>query len=248
MAIIETRKLTKSFGNAEVQVQVLRGIDLQISAGEFVAIMGPSGSGKSTLLSILGGIESPTSGDVLLENVNLSSLNDDDCTLLRRRRIGFIFQSFNLMQTLSAIENVALPLELDGVGRKQAFKLASVALERVEMLIRSDHIPSKLSGGEQQRVAIARALVTNPAIILADEPTGNLDSRQGERVTALLRQLVFEQSQTIVMVTHDAHVATAASRLLMFRDGLIESDQNQLLGQSAESAPKGLGSAMLGTH
>jgi len=248
MAIIETRKLTKSFGDAEIKVQVLRGIDLQISAGEFVAIMGPSGSGKSTLLSILGGIESPTSGDVFLENVNLSSLNDDDCTLLRRRRIGFIFQSFNLMQTLSAVENVALPLELDGIGRKQAFERASVALERVEMLKRADHIPAKLSGGEQQRVAIARALVTNPAIILADEPTGNLDSRQGERVTALLKQLVFEQSQTIVMVTHDAHVATAASRLLMFRDGLIESDQNQLLGQSAKSAPNGLGSAMLGTH
>ncbi len=227
MALIETRQLTKNFGESEIQVQVLRGVDLSIHAGEFVAIMGPSGSGKSTLLSILGGIESPSSGDVLLEGVSLASLDDDQRTLLRRRRIGFIFQSFNLMQTLSAIENVALPLELDGVSRSEAFDRARVSLDRVEMLRRADHIPAKLSGGEQQRVAIARALVTKPAIILADEPTGNLDSRQGARVTELLKQLVREQSQTIVMVTHDAHVAESASRLICFRDGLIESDQQQ---------------------
>ncbi len=228
MALIETRQLTKNFGDSEIQVQVLRGVDLSIHAGEFVAIMGPSGSGKSTLLSILGGIESPSSGDVLLEGVSLASLDDDQRTLLRRRRIGFIFQSFNLMQTLSAIENVALPLELDGVARSEAFDRAKISLDRVEMLRRADHIPAKLSGGEQQRVAIARALVTKPAIILADEPTGNLDSRQGGRVTELLKQLVREQSQTIVMVTHDAHVAESASRLISFRDGVIESDQRQL--------------------
>jgi putative ABC transport system ATP-binding protein len=227
MALIETRQLTKNFGDAEIQVQVLRGVDLSINAGEFVAIMGPSGSGKSTLLSILGGIESPSTGDVLLEGVSLASLNDDQRTLLRRRRIGFIFQSFNLMQTLTAVENVALPLELDGVSRSEAFARAKISLERVEMLPRADHIPAKLSGGEQQRVAIARALVTNPAIILADEPTGNLDSRQGERVTELLRQLVREQGQTIVMVTHDSHVAHSASRLICFRDGMIESDQSR---------------------
>jgi putative ABC transport system ATP-binding protein len=243
MALIETRQLTKNFGDAEIQVQVLRGVDLSIHAGEFVAIMGPSGSGKSTLLSILGGIESPTSGDVSLEGVSLASLNDDQRTLLRRRRIGFIFQSFNLMQTLSAIENVALPLELDGVARGEAFERARVSLERVEMLRRADHIPAKLSGGEQQRVAIARALVTNPAIILADEPTGNLDSRQGTRVTALLKQLVQEHSQTIVMVTHDAHVAHSASRLICFRDGLIESDQSQLASVETRLEAPSLGAS-----
>jgi len=243
MALIETRQLTKNFGDAEIQVQVLRGVDLSINAGEFVAIMGPSGSGKSTLLSILGGIESPSTGDVLLEGVNLASLDDDQRTLLRRRRIGFIFQSFNLMQTLTAVENVALPLELDGVGRKEAFERAKVALDRVEMLQRADHIPAKLSGGEQQRVAIARALVTNPAIILADEPTGNLDSRQGERVTELLKQLVREHSYTIVMVTHDSHVAQAASRLICFRDGLIETDQDQLAAREVHPGPSTLGTS-----
>jgi putative ABC transport system ATP-binding protein len=241
MALIETRQLTKNFGDSEIQVQVLRGVDLSIHTGEFVAIMGPSGSGKSTLLSILGGIESPSSGDVLLEGVSLASLDDDQRTLLRRRRIGFIFQSFNLMQTLSAIENVALPLELDGVSKNEAFERAKFSLDRVEMLRRADHIPAKLSGGEQQRVAIARALVTKPAIILADEPTGNLDSRQGARVTELLKQLVREQSQTIVMVTHDAHVAQSASRLISFRDGVIESDQSQLVSDGPHQGAPSLG-------
>jgi len=243
MALIETRQLTKNFGDSEVQVQVLRGVDLSIQVGEFVAIMGPSGSGKSTLLSILGGIESPSTGDVLLEGVSLAGLDDDQRTLLRRRRIGFIFQSFNLMQTLTAIENVALPLELDGISRKEAFERAKVVLERVEMLQRADHIPAKLSGGEQQRVAIARALVTNPAIILADEPTGNLDSRQGERVTELLKQLAREHSHTIVMVTHDSHVAHAASRLICFRDGLIETDQDQFATREVHSGPSTLGTS-----
>jgi len=247
MALIETRQLAKSFGDADVQVQVLRGVNLRIDIGEFVAIMGPSGSGKSTLLSILGGIESPTSGEVLLENVDLAGLTDDARTMLRRRRIGFIFQAFNLMQTLTAIENVALPLELDGLTRSLAFDRARKVLERVEMLKRADHIPAKLSGGEQQRVAIARALVTNPAIILADEPTGNLDSRQGERVTELLKQLVLEHAYTIVMVTHDAHVAKAASRLILFRDGAIESDQTQSLSKSINPEASDGGASMQGS-
>lgn len=227
MPLIETRTVTKSFGEKDVQVDVLRGISLSIDAGEFVAIMGPSGSGKSTLLSILGGIESPSSGQVLLEGKDLSELADDQRTLLRRRRIGFIFQAFNLISTLSAIENVSFPMELDGVARSEATQRAMAALETVEMQNRSQHIPSKLSGGEQQRVAIARALAIRPAIILADEPTGNLDSRHGARVTQLLRDLVQQHRQTLVMVTHDHTVAKSASRLLLIRDGLIESDQPQ---------------------
>lgn len=203
MTLIETRNLVKKFGTGETEVEILKGIDLKIQRGEFVAIMGPSGSGKSTLLTILGGIETPTSGSVLLEGVDLANLSDNERTLIRRRRIGFIFQAFNLMPTLSAIENVALPLELDGIAFKVAREKAKQALSRVELDHRIDHLPSKLSGGEQQRVAIARALVTSPAILLADEPTGNLDSRQGHRVSELLHSLVTEHGNTIIMVTHD---------------------------------------------
>ncbi len=227
MPLIETRSVKKSFGAKDVQVDVLCGVSLSIEAGEFVAIMGPSGSGKSTLLSILGGIEPPTTGQVLLEGTDLATLADDERTLLRRRRIGFIFQAFNLISTLTAIENVSLPMELDGVSRGEANERAMKALERVEMEKRAKHIPSKLSGGEQQRVAIARAIAIKPAIIMADEPTGNLDSRQGVRVTQLLRELVQDQGQTMVMVTHDSNVAKSASRLLLIRDGQIESDQPQ---------------------
>lgn len=234
MPIIVTNKLRKQFGTGDLAVEVLRGVDLTIESGEFVAVMGPSGSGKSTLMSIIGGIEPPTSGQVLLDGVDIANLNDDERTLLRRRKIGFVFQSFNLIPTLSALENVALPLELDGVKWETAKAAATEALERVEMLHRANHIPAKLSGGEQQRVAVARALAIRPTILLADEPTGNLDSRQSIRVTELLRRLASESKQTIVMVTHDAKVAKAAFRLLMFRDGNIESDtlQNDFVAES----------------
>jgi putative ABC transport system ATP-binding protein len=224
MPIIETRNLTKQFGTGELAVEALKGVNLSIEPGEFVALMGPSGSGKSTLMSIIGGIEPPSSGQVLLDGVDISKLDDDQRTLLRRRKIGFVFQAFNLIPTLSALENVALPMELDGVSRSEARDRAIRALERVEMQHRTDHIPSKLSGGEQQRVAIARALAIEPMILLADEPTGNLDSRQSGRVTDLLRSLAHDSQQTIVMVTHDAQVARAAFRLVKFRDGNIEAD------------------------
>jgi putative ABC transport system ATP-binding protein len=224
MPIIETRNLFKQFGTGDVAVEVLRGVNLTIEPGEFVALMGPSGSGKSTLMSIIGGIEPPTSGQVILDGIDIGKLDDDQRTLLRRRKIGFVFQAFNLIPTLSALENVALPLELDSIPWQQARERALRALERVEMSHRTDHIPSKLSGGEQQRVAIARAIAIEPSIILADEPTGNLDSRQSGRVTELLRQLAKEYQQTIVMVTHDGNVAKSAFRLLKFRDGNIETD------------------------
>jgi len=224
MPIIETRNLTKQFGSGDLAVEVLKGVTLSIDAGEFVALMGPSGSGKSTLMSIIGGIEPPTSGEVLVDGIDLGRLDDDQRTIMRRRKIGFVFQAFNLIPTLSALENVALPMELDGQPRAKANERALAALERVEMVHRQSHIPSKLSGGEQQRVAIARAIAIDPVILLADEPTGNLDSRQSGRVTQLLRQLATEFHQTIVMVTHDALVARSAFRLLKFMDGNIEHD------------------------
>jgi putative ABC transport system ATP-binding protein len=224
MLILETRNVTKSYGSGEAAVAALRGVTTSISAGEFVAIMGPSGSGKSTLLTILGGVETPSTGEVLVEGVDLASLSDDDLTKLRRRRLGFIFQSFNLLPNLSAEENVALPLELDGVSREKARLRANEALGYVEMTHRKGHLPAQLSGGEQQRVAIARALSIRPALLLADEPTGNLDSRQSKRISALLTHLVAEHQQTIVMVTHDPNVAAIASRIIKIRDGAVEFD------------------------
>jgi putative ABC transport system ATP-binding protein len=226
MVILEAQQITKSYGTDEAKVQVLRGVSTQVHSGQLVAIMGPSGSGKSTLLTILGGIEPPTSGRVLLEGVELTSLSEDDRTKLRRRRIGFVFQSFNLLPNLSALENVALPLQLDGVASSTAYQRAQHTLDQVEMAHRLNHLPSTMSGGEQQRVAIARALVIRPALFLMDEPTGNLDSRQSERIAKLMKSLVEDLGQTIVMVTHDASMASIATRLICIRDGEIEKDGN----------------------
>ncbi len=224
MPILETREVSKSYGSGDAAVAALRGISTKIEAGEFVAIMGPSGSGKSTLLTILGGVEVPSTGQVLLEGSDMAKLSDDDRTKIRRRRIGFIFQSFNLLPNLSAEENVALPMELDGKKRAEALQNAAEALDMVEMTHRRKHLPAQLSGGEQQRVAIARALAIRPAILLADEPTGNLDSRQSDRVAKLLTDLVTLRKQTIVMVTHDPSVATIAGRIIKIRDGAVEFD------------------------
>jgi putative ABC transport system ATP-binding protein len=227
MVVLEARALTKTYGGGELRVEALRGVDLKVEQGEFLAIMGPSGSGKSTMLHLLGGVDTPTSGQVLLEGVDLASLSDDQRTIIRRKRIGFIFQSFNLLPTLSAEENVSLPLELDGVPSAVARQRAVAALDLVGMSHRRTHLPSTLSGGEQQRSAVARALVIEPALLLADEPTGNLDSANGRQVTALLRRLADERHQTIVMVTHDRNVAAHADRLMCLRDGLVESDNEQ---------------------
>jgi putative ABC transport system ATP-binding protein len=227
MYVLETRCVKKSYGaEGEVRVHALRGVDLQVRKGELLAIMGPSGSGKSTMLNILGGIETPTSGQVFLEGVDLATLSDDQRTIMRRERMGFIFQSFNLLPAFTAEENVALPLELGGMKSSEARRRAAESLQLVGMSHRKNHIPSTMSGGEQQRVAIARALVIRPALLLADEPTGNLDSANGRQVTALLRRLATQDDQTIVMVTHDASVAAQADRLVRLRDGLEETEED----------------------
>jgi putative ABC transport system ATP-binding protein len=225
MYVLETRDVRKSFGEGDAAVEALRGVSLGVSAGEMLAIMGRSGSGKSTLLTLLGGVDTPTSGQVLLEGVNLAQMDDDQRTLIRRRRIGFVFQAFNLLPILTAEENVTLPLELDGVPSAEARQRAQRVLEMVGLTARRDHLPGKLSGGEQQRVAIARALVIEPAIVLADEPTGNLDSTNSKRITQVLRELVDRHGQTLVLVTHDPAVADQADRVIFLHDGQIEREE-----------------------
>ncbi len=227
MPILHAEHLTKTFAAGDAGtagVPAVRGIDLAIEAGEFVAITGASGSGKSTLLHMLGGITRPTSGRVLLEGVDLASLDDEALAVARRRRIGFVFQRYNLLPELSLIENVALPLVLDGVPQRRCDEAAREALVAVGMEHRATHQPDALSGGEQQRGAIARALVTRPAIVLADEPTGALDSANSARVVDLLGSLVTERGQTVILVTHDHSIAATAGRTVRIRDGLVESD------------------------
>jgi putative ABC transport system ATP-binding protein len=222
---VEVQGLSKVFGSGLARVEALRAVQLGVRCGEFVAVMGPSGSGKSTLLHVIGGLDTPTAGTVRIGGEALGELDDDRLTRLRRRRIGFIFQAFNLLDVLTAEENVALPLVIDGVAEAEAQRRAVAALERVDLGGRRDHLPGELSGGEQQRVAIARALVTEPLLLLADEPTGNLDSAAGDHVMRLLRGLVDGRGQTILMVTHNARHAALADRLFRLRDGRIIEEQ-----------------------
>ena len=215
-AIVAVRDVARAYRQGDDVVHALRGVSLSVAPGEFLAITGPSGSGKSTLLHVLGGLDRPDSGEVLLENRPISGLSDEETALVRRRRIGFVLQFFNLMPTLTAEENAAFPLLLDGIA--DAIERARVKLAAVGLGDRARHRPSQLSGGEQQRVALARALVTEPAVVLADEPTGNLDSLTGEDILKLLR-VTADAGQTIIMVTHDARAAAFADRIVRLVDG-----------------------------
>ncbi len=222
MSILQTTQLVKEYQMGEVTVHALRGVDFVVNQGEFIAIMGASGSGKSTLLHLLGGLDSPSDGEVTLAGKPLAQLKDDELTIIRRREIGFIFQFFNLLPTLTAAENVALPLLIDGKKLADFSAKVDEMLDLVGLGDRKDHRPHQLSGGQQQRVAIARALVTEPAIILADEPTGNLDSASSAEVLKILRRACDEKKQTIVMVTHDDNAAKFADRIVRLKDGMID--------------------------
>ncbi|MEV5412440.1 ABC transporter ATP-binding protein [Thermopolyspora sp. NPDC052614] len=220
----EAVNLTRSYRLDGVSVDALRGVTLTIDQGEFVAIVGPSGSGKSTLMHLLGCLDRPTSGSLRVGGVDVATLDDSGLAELRNRTIGFVFQSFHLLARTAAIDNVALPLVYRGVSRSRRRALARAALEAVGLGHRLDHRPSQMSGGEQQRVAIARALVGDPQVVLADEPTGNLDTRNGEEVMAILERLNSERGVAVVLVTHEAEVADRARRQIHVRDGLVEAD------------------------
>jgi len=234
--MMELQEVTKIYQQGRRQVQAVRGVSLRIEAGEFVSIMGPSGSGKSTLLHLLGALDTPTTGKALFGGKDLQSLTDRERSLLRRTRIGFVFQFFNLLPTLTAAENVALPLLLAGQGRSVANKQAVQSLDRVGLGDRAEHFPEELSGGEMQRVAVARALIGEPDAVLCDEPTGNLDSANAREILALLRSLPEAGRLTVVMVTHDPAAAAVGDRLIQIRDGLVSSVNNQER-EPADDAP-----------
>lgn len=223
-AVIDIHDITKMYRMGEMDVHALRGVDLQIYEGEFVSIMGPSGSGKSTLMNILGCLDQPTSGSYVLDGEDVSKLGESALARVRNQKIGFVFQSFNLLKRTTAMRQVELPLIYNGAGNRS--KRAKAALEAVGLGSRLDHLPSELSGGQQQRVAIARALVTEPAMILADEPTGNLDSRSGTEVMQIFQRLNQEQGITVVFVTHDPWIARHTQRVVMLRDGVVIADRN----------------------
>ena len=220
--IVSTVELRKVYGEGETAVQALRGVTVAFTSGQFAAIMGPSGSGKSTLMHLLAGLDRPTAGSVVVDGAELANLDDRALTRLRRDRLGFVFQAFNLVPVLSAEENIVLPLTL--AGKKPEGEWLTQLIDAVGLGDRLSHRPSELSGGQQQRVAVARALIHRPAVVFADEPTGNLDSKSSDEVLALLRQAADEFGQTVVMVTHDAHAASVADRIVVLSDGRIVHD------------------------
>lgn len=219
MSLLETRDLKKYYKTGDTTVKALDGVSIAINRGEFISVVGTSGSGKSTLLHMLGGLDQPTSGQILLNEHNLSGMDKDELTIFRRRNIGFIFQSYNLIPTLNVYENIILPIELDGDKPDHAFVMAVIKLLGLDSKMNT--LPGKLSGGQQQRVAIARALVTKPAIILADEPTGNLDSKTSQDVLSLIKTSSERFHQTVVMITHDEEIAQVANRIIRIEDGKV---------------------------
>ena len=227
--IIALRDVTKTYALGDIEVHALRGITFAIAPGEYVAIMGPSGSGKSTLMNTLGCLDRPTSGSYELDGVNVGTLGDNALAAIRLKKLGFVFQGFNLLARTSALKNVALPLFYAGTPLRVRTAAAAAQLRDVGLGDRLDHKPSELSGGQQQRVAIARALVNDPAVVLADEPTGNLDSQTSEEIMALFEQLN-ESGRTIIMVTHDEEVAAHAKRVIRLRDGLVVADEPTICG------------------
>jgi putative ABC transport system ATP-binding protein len=222
-AVIKGKNLTKVYSMGEVEVHALRGLSLEIVRGEVVAIMGPSGSGKSTLMNIIGCLDRPSSGEYILDGEQVSNLKDDQLAAIRNQKVGFVFQSFNLLARATALSNVELPMRYAGI-RKNRKLTAKAALESVGLGDRIYHQPNELSGGQQQRVAIARALVNNPAIILADEPTGNLDTKSGEELMSLLLSLNKDRGTTLIIVTHDPEIASLTQRVIYIRDGVVEEN------------------------
>ncbi|MGW8144553.1 MAG: ABC transporter ATP-binding protein [Anaerolineales bacterium] len=239
MNVVETENLTRIYGSGAAQVTALDHVSLQVETGEFVAVMGPSGCGKSTLLHLVGGLDRPTEGTVKIDGQDLSKLGDDELTDLRRQHIGFIFQFFNLIPTLDALDNTALPLVLGGTKPAEAQSRATEWLEKLEVADRSTHRPEELSGGERQRIAIARALVTEPSLILADEPTGNLDSGAASDFVTLLRETVDRWERSILLVTHDERISSYADRVLRMKDGRITNEvHNHETGRKVPATEK----------
>lgn len=223
MKILEVKNLCKTYGKGETEVKALNNVSFSVDKGEFVAIIGPSGSGKSTLLHILGGVDVPTSGSVIINGEDISKLNETALAIFRRRQIGLIYQFYNLIPILTVEENLTLPLRLD--GRKPDERQTEYLVKTLGLENRLDHLPNQLSGGQQQRVSIGRALINNPALMLADEPTGNLDSENSKEIVSLLRKFNKEQNQTVIIITHDERIALAADRIIEIEDGKIKMDE-----------------------
>ena len=221
--VVECRNLRKSYILGEIRVDALRGINMKINRGEMISIMGPSGCGKTTLLNIIGSLDNPSSGQVLLEGSDISRATEQQLTDIRRKSVGFIFQFYNLLPVLTAVENVELPMLIAGIPKKERAQRANELLEKVDLLRRKDHKPDELSGGERQRVAIARSLANRPTILLADEPTGDLDTESGQAVLSLLKEVNETENQTVIMVTHDSNIAKQADRIFHIKDGMVSS-------------------------